>query len=606
MCGFVGLFGSPFAERRATLDRMLPGVAHRGPDGGGVFEEGPLALAHRRLALLDVSDAAAQPMVHPQSGHVLAFNGTLYNYLELRDELAEPSRSSGDTEVLLRLLAERDDSVLARLNGTWAFALWAPATRTLTLSRDRFGVKPLYWRMWNGRLAFASEIAALLALDPGGRRAAPERLASFLVDRRIDHSTGTLFADIQQVAPGTSLRFHADRPTQPRVDRHWSPPGMAEARHDGDPQALLALLDDAVRLRLRADVPIGFLLSGGLDSSAVVASAAGQRPLHAYTLRYDDPDDESRFAAAVAEHCPGVTLSYVEPAEETLEEALRRLVRVQGEPFADGSMLAHYRLMERIAADGHKVVLGGQGGDEALAGYVPTFAKARAADLLLAGRLTAAARALGGTPRALLGAAVHTLPRAPRNHLHRRWAAHRYGDWLGSAWVARCAPRYGAEPGGRLEGYLNAARSSWALPGFLHYEDRNAMVHGLEARAPLLDYRLVEWGLGCPPERLIADGVGKMVLREALSERLPPTVSRRPLKQSLPAPAGRWMRENPELIHQALRIAATRFGMERSDVAARAYDTARRGGGPLPPGKSDLLWRLLTAALWADEFDVSC
>lgn len=606
MCGFVGLFGPPFNERRQAVERMLAEIAHRGPDGEGLFEEEGLMMGHRRLALLDMSEAAAQPMVHPGSGLALAFNGTIYNYLELREGLSEAPRSSGDTEVLLRLLAERGTATLTRLNGIWAFALWDPAARTLTLSRDRFGVKPLYWRVWRGRLAFASEIAPLLALD-ADRRASAEGLASFLVDRRLDHSSETLFEGIHQVAPGSSLRFHIDRPTEPVATRYWSPPTMAEARHDGDPEALLALLDDAVRLRLRADVSIGFLLSGGLDSSAVATSAAARAdaPLRAYTLRYPGPGDESALAAAVAEHSQAIDLHYVEPPEEKLEAALRRLVRLQGEPFADGSMLAHYRLMERVAADGHKVVLGGQGGDEALAGYVPTFAKARAADLLLGGRPSEARRAMGGRWRALLGVVAHLTPVAARNRLYRHHAQRRFGPWLGAEWVGRCAPRYREEgEGGRLESYLFASRFDWTLPGFLHYEDRNAMALGLEARAPFLDYRLVEWGLGCPPSALITDGRGKQVLRRAMRRRLPAAVNDRAMKQSLPAPAARWMAANPELVLAALENLRERLAIDREGRAAAAFRASLEGGPPLPDRRSELLWRLVTAGLWAEEFGV--
>ncbi len=629
MCGFVGIWGPKFAERAELLSNMAKLISHRGPDGCGRWENDNLFLIHYRLALLDTSAAGDQPMQLPfvenGKGPVIAFNGTIYNYLELSETLSALPVSTGDTEVLLRLLAEKGVAALPSLNGTWAFAYFDPREQSLLLCRDRFGIKPLYWRLWGRHLVFASEIPALLDLDTltgqidiGGSRSSGHQddsinskaLSSFLVDRQLDYSTETLFHNIYQLRPGSWVKFRADDFTRVYQQRqYWD---LAPARvtpHRGDADELLELIDDAVNIRLRADVSIGYLLSGGLDSSAVVsaASLALDGKLHAYTLRYPQNNDESEQAHKIAEHCRLQRLETVEPGSQDLEPDLRNLLRVQGEPFADGSMLAHYKLMAAVAASGHRVVLGGQGGDEALAGYIPTFSRARAADCLLQGSLVEARSNVISLVKGGLNALWHTLPARWRSEMYQWRVRNRVGHWLNGSLVALSEPRYQKEHFScRLKDYMCSARNRWTLPGFLHYEDRNAMHHGLEARAPFMDYRLMLWGLSCPDHLLVKNGVGKQILRCALLKRLPESIVRAPLKQSMPAPVQHWMRHNLDLVMSSLEIAEHRLGLENRKTVETRFLSACKGRQPaLAAYQWDLLWRIMIAALWADEFKVS-
>ncbi|MGB0720785.1 MAG: asparagine synthase (glutamine-hydrolyzing) [Gammaproteobacteria bacterium] len=611
MCGFVGILGPRFDGRAQVLRGMLKAIAHRGPDGEGVFEDEYLALGHRRLSIFDPSDAAAQPMVHPDTGQVLAFNGAIYNHVELRAGMDEAPRSSGDTEVLLRQLALHGEQALAGLNGMWAFAFWDPRRRELLLSRDRLGVKPLYWRRWGEHLAFASEPQALLGLEQGRPSMNADAFATFVLDRSIDHSQGTFFDGIGQLPPASVLRLSAGQPGWPVDPRiFWDPARAAAGVRDED--GLLELLDDSVRLRMRSDVSMGFLVSGGLDSSSVLALAARNRrgeDTRAYTLRYSGEADESALATDIVEHVNGmggaVDLSYIEPGDQAPESALTDLIRVQGEPFSDGSMLAHFLLMRALAADGHKVVVGGLGGDEALAGYIGPYSRALASDRLLRGHPVEAARTVGGWGRPLLGCALHLPPPKLRNRLRRALQAALFRGWLRPGVMAHVHDRYRTEgEGARFRAYLIGGLRQWALPGFTHYEDRNAMHFGLEARAPFLDYRIIEWGLSCSPDQLVQGGLGKMALRRALSGLLPDSVLWRRDKQGLHAPAGAWLMASPGLVEEALVGNRSLEHWVDTRRLWADYRRARDGGRAVSPARMDILWRVVTAGLWMREFDV--
>ncbi len=608
MCGFVGLLGPDFPERGSCIRRMLDCIAHRGPDGEGIFENESIALGHRRLAIFDTSDHAAQPMQHRESQQVLAFNGAIYNYPELSRSLKEAPHSSGDTEVLLRLLVEQSETALTQLNGMWAFAHWDPKRQRLLLCRDRLGVKPLYWLHWGQHLAFASEPGALLALDNETPQINPAVMASFLAERSVDHSSDTFFKGIQQLPPGTLLECHADDTKIHLSQRHyWRLPEASATPSSSAP--LIELLDDAVQLRQRSDVPLAYLLSGGLDSSSIVASAAlatpGQ-PLRAYTLSYDDPRDESHYARAVADHLPNVELHSIAPNADDFANYLTTLLRAQGEPFSDGSMLAHYLIMQRIAADGYKVAVGGLGGDEALAGYIGPYSRALAADQIVSGQIRGAWQTVGKQTKSLLSCAVHLPPPQLRNYLRKRLTQHQLCDWIKPDFIAQMVNRYPTqEPDGRLHSYLRAGIQQWALPGFVHYEDRNAMAHGLESRAPFLDYRIIEWGLTRKPEQLIGDGLGKLPLRQAIKNRLPAMVVNRRDKQGLPAPANHWLKAHPQLFRETLMQAKALHQWVDVKRICSDFEQTLQNEKSLPETRSATLWRVFIASAWANEFKVS-
>ncbi|MGB0713439.1 MAG: asparagine synthetase B family protein, partial [Gammaproteobacteria bacterium] len=381
------------------------------------------------------------------------------------------------------------------------------------------------------------------------------------------------------------------------------------------------LLDEAVALRMRSDVSSGYLISGGLDSSSVLASAARaehEEPIRAYTLRYDDERDESAMASAIVDHInrtakgegPGISLDYIEPSGRDLGAALDGLLDIQGEPFADGSMLAHYELMRAVSAEGHKVVVGGLGGDEALAGYIGPCSRALAADQIMAGHWRAATRTVGGGLRGLLSCLPHVPSVSIRNPLRRTVQSRLLRGWLRPGIMGHLHERYPPEgDAGRFHSYLRAGLRQWSLPGFTHYEDRNAMHFGLEARAPLLDFRIVEWGLAQGPEQLIEDGLGKMPLRRCMTGRLPDDVLWYRKKRGLPAPADVWMSENAAWVDEALSEAGVLEEWIDTGAVRRDFASAVGVGKPLSEvlggARTDVLWRIVMAARWSDRFRVS-
>src|SRR4051794_11408291 len=277
MCGIAGALDVR-GGRRESLERLVARMteltAHRGPDGAGLLVDGPAVLGHRRLAILDLSDAGRQPMATPDGAYWITFNGEIYNYLELADELRARGcrfRSTCDTEVLLHAYAEWGEASLERLNGMFAFAIWDRRRRRLFCARDRFGVKPFYYTFADGAFRFASEIKALLVDPAVPRRVNEPRVFDFLVHGLADHTGETMFEGVQQLEPGRSMVVDAD--TGAARTRRWYTPSPAELGPDPI-DAVRERMLDSVALRLRSDVPVGTCLSGGLDSSSVVAIAA--------------------------------------------------------------------------------------------------------------------------------------------------------------------------------------------------------------------------------------------------------------------------------------------------------------------------------------------
>jgi asparagine synthase (glutamine-hydrolysing) len=610
LCGIVALGRPPDTE---TVAQMAEALDHRGPDGSGAFSDDGVAFGFRRLAIIDLSEAGNQPFASNDGALQLLHNGEVYNYRELRGELETRGhrfRSQTDTEVILRAYEEWAERCVEHFNGMWAIALWDGRRRRLFCSRDRFGVKPFYYRLRDGKFEFASELKAFRAA--GSLEPHLPAVRDYVEQGYVDHTDETFFAGIRKLPPAHSLVVDENGL---RLERYWTlEPG--DAPGDDAAEAVRELFLDAVRLRLRSDVPVGTCLSGGIDSSAIVCvvdhllhtEVENTRPVgdrqRTFTAFFEQRGfDERPYAEAVVERTRSQP-HWVTFGSDELVDALPSIVRAQDEPFGSTSIVAQWFVLRAAKQAGLKVMLDGQGADETLAGYHGYFGPFFA-DLLRGGHL----RELGAELRAyrtVHGAGVgRTAVALARPFLPERvrWAA-RGRVKGGAALVHPDLPASAMEAtnghGGYLRRQMHLILTRRGLPELLHYEDRNSMAHSLEARVPFLDVRLVELLFSLGASELIDRGRTKAVLRRALGDLLPPVVRDRVDKLGFVTPESTWLRDG--LGDLAADVFASQAFRERGFVNAAA---ARRRleqhrSGERTAGNE--LWRAVCVELWAREF----
>jgi asparagine synthase (glutamine-hydrolysing) len=598
MCGLCGIVELDRAPARDTVDRWLDGLAHRGPDGRGVFADDGVCLGHLRLAILDLSDAGLQPMA--DGPLQLLHNGEIYNYVELREALRAKGHrfSTGtDSEVILAAYREWGEHCVERFNGMWAFVIWDGERRTLFASRDRLGIKPFYYRLDGARFAFASE-PWVLRQSGANLRA----VRDYLEHGYLDEGDETFFAGVTRLPPAYCLTFG---PGGMRSWRYWQ---LEQTDPPPDPVAAVReTFLDAVRLQLRSDVPVGTCLSGGIDSSSIAVAVAHHGHTHQETVTayFEDAGfDERPFARAVVERT-GAEPHWVSFDARDLVADLPAIVRAQGEPFGSTSICAGWYVMRAARQAGLTVMLDGQGGDEIFAGYRASFGY-RLSDLLRAGRLSDAGTELREFTRThgpRWAAVALATPHIPeRLRLAMRGRARGGSTLVSSDLKAAASMRNGDSAlfPDRLRRQLHLLLTRRGLPELLRYEDRNSMAHSLEARVPLLDHRLVELAFSLPGDELIRNGRTKSVLRRALTDLLPSEVAARRDKLGFVTPEARFM--DGELGDLAGDVFVSQAFRERGFVDARAAADrlARHRRGDLRAGME--LWRALNLELWARSF----
>jgi asparagine synthase (glutamine-hydrolysing) len=622
MCGIAGILGLADQEPDlALLGPMLDSIVHRGPDDEGVAALGPAVLGMRRLSIMDPTPRGHQPMSSPDGRFTIVYNGEIYNFLELADELAAQGRtfsSESDTEVLLAAYAAWGPGCARRLNGIWAFAIWDAQERSLFLCRDRFGVKPLFLARGAGMLGFASEIKALRTLPWVSSRPDAAVASRYLLDGTLARGRRTFFEDVECFPPAYSLLLS---PGSERWDNYWPAPALSTDAsfkpRPGDAdrvEEFKSLLIDSVALQLQSDVAIGSCLSGGMDSSSIVSIAAALRagrllaPGHVHHEREaaaqlaffaqfrEEGIDERPFVDAVVA-ATGVDLRTTTPDTNALLESLPAILRAQDEPFGSTSIVAQHHVMRIAHEAGVKVLLDGQGADELLAGYV-RYGATRVGGALRSRHAVDAARAMAahGPLRATLGYAVLGARRLPPRLNRRRMPA----AWLGGA--ARASHLEIAdppsEPGTLLAKRLWLDVAADNLPDLLRFEDRNSMAYSIEARVPFLDHRLVEASL-LLPDRLKVAGPKerKIVLRRAMTGIVPDEVLARRDKVAFQSPERRWLLEaEPTWRHLATAARAVSAGFVAPAAIPEAIERLRAG-----VGGTSLLWRMLNLEMWLRE-----
>ena len=558
MCGICGVFHyREGVADRALVERQHQVLAHRGPDDWDVWSEGPVALGHRRLSIVDLSPGGHQPMPNEDGSLWVTYNGELYGWPELKAVLAGRGhrfRGNSDTEAVLHLYEEHGDGLLAHLRGMFAFALFDRPRRRLLIARDRLGIKPLYYHDDGRRLAFASELKALV-LDPAvPRELDPRAIADYLTFQYVP-SPGTIWKGVRKLPPGHLLVCD---PGGARIERYWTLPTEPDRGHSEEyyRERLRALLAEAVRLRLVADVPLGAFLSGGLDSSVVVAlmaQAVGE-PIKTFTIGFEEQDfSELAEARRVAAHLK--TDHHELVVRPRALELLPRLVWQMDEPFADASMIPMHYLSE-MARREVTVALSGDGGDEAFAGYATYAWAGRYAAF---DRIPRALRRLAGLPAKLLGpghAAGRRLGRlaldAAGRHLDvmsvfspaelERIVAPTLRESLDGHEPFEAARRHhtsAAGPLGEVPALLALDTMTYMTDDVLTKVDRTSMMHSLEVRVPLLDHKVLEFVARIPFEYKLRGGVAKWILKQSVRDLLPSeTVARR--KQGFGVPLERW------------------------------------------------------------------
>lgn len=645
MCGIAGVIAArPGPEWLTGLGRASQALRHRGPDDEGVLcfpapdgratladraEElrppdgaGPwLALANRRLAIIDPTAAGHQPMASADGRYFLVYNGEIYNYLELRRELeglGRRFRSHSDTEVLLEGFAEWGPAILPRLLGMFAFAVLDTRERRLFLARDPFGIKPLFYHRHPGGLVFASEIRALLEFPGVGRQVEPQRLHDYLLSLGTDHGDGTLFAGVRQLASGHYFQIALDSPDGTEPTAYWrlDLDRRTELSFEQAAERLRDLFLESVRLHLRSDVPLGFALSGGTDSSAIVMAARQLQgkgaELHTFSFVADDPAiNEERYSDAV-NRAAGTVAHKLQMDPTELAQGFDRLTEAQGEPFASPSISAQHRICAIAADVGLKVLLTGQGSDELLAGY-QFYLPARVASAIRRGHWVRAsqliqhARALPGMDsRQLLRATARLLaPPLLRRSIRRLRSAHRPPSWLDAAWFedrdVRPTPPWDGRGRDLMRQQLHHTLVHSHVPALLRYEDRNTMAFSLEGRVPFLTTGLAEFVFSLPDEYIVgADGTSKAVFRAAMRGIVPDLVLDRRDKIGFASPIVDWLAALGPWVETKLKDARAIPGLNSAEIQ-RSW-AAVRATRSLPAAY--VIWRLVSLVTWAERYDV--
>lgn len=631
MCGIVGIL-----ELRPTngnsdrcVQQMTKVIAHRGPDDDGFFSQPPIYFGFRRLAILDLSSAGHQPMTSDDGRYTIVFNGEIYNYIELANELKKLHHvfhSHTDTEVILHAYQQWGAGAVKRFNGMWAMAIWDSAEHTLFCSRDRFGIKPFYYTIADEQFIFGSEIKALITHPAVRRQPNFYRLYDYLTYGYQDHTADTFFDSIQQIPPAHSLTMNSkgEKKIQPYWSLNTQRPVFTE-NPTSFTQGFLDLFRDSINLRLRSDVPIGSCLSGGLDSSSIVCivneilrdsgiSSIGDQQ-KTFSAVYDEKEvDEREYSQAVIDKT-GATQFLIAPKGDDVLRDLDTVLYHQDEPFGSTSIFAQWYVMKRASEAGMKVMLDGQGADELLAGYFGYFGSS-IASLIRQWHIVKALQEVSAWQRNHKSLGTRYL-----YHIMVSVILKLMPRGIGKALIAGAGAdgslfmqpsfihTYGSPPPQITASYRDPLRNELhrvlrvGLPALLHYEDRDSMAWSIEARVPFLDYRLVEYVFALPNEQKINQGMTKVVLREAMKGILPEKVRTRQSKLGFATPEKSWLSGALQpIIRETLRSDSF-AGREifKTDTVRRLADQAmtrtyhRYADSPV-------IWRWVNTELWWRKF----
>lgn len=626
MCGICGIFNrNNNRVNMEDLKRMSDIQAHRGPDDSGYYSDSSIGMGHKRLSIIDLSPSGHQPMSNEDGSLWVVYNGEIYNYVELRrqlEQLGHSFKSSSDTEVILHSYEQWGTMCVAKFNGMWAFGLWDTNKKKLFLSRDRFGVKPLYYYMNDQTIIFASEIKSVLSIKADLRVPNYPYLIYFMRTGLHDDGSETFFKDIKSLEGSHCLEVSLDGS---RLWQYWDyDPVKTKERYDYSDaiKTFLELLTDSVRLRLRSDVPVGTCLSGGLDSSTIVAltTKLKESSVCTFTVTYDDPDCYEENYAREVVSMYGTKAFFARPDETNFFARLPEIIWHMDEPNGSPGLISQRHVMD-IASKEVKVLLDGQGGDELLGGYYGYFAHyledichrftetLNPEYLVRLFREREEIREMTGTNYYPWKRIVKDLPfvnhalKIKRSRVRpTRPIRAPFGDIIDTHLSQRSTP-LSRITNRKFESVLQDALywslTKQSLPALLHYEDRNSMAFSIEARVPYLDYRLVEFCIGLPASMKIRGSVTKYILRKASKDLIPKSIILRKDKKGYTTPCGRWFREQMDALENILFSSnCARRSIFNMDEIGKRLEAHRRRN-------HDYSWeifRWLTTEVWFREF----
>ena len=608
MCGIAGIIKFDSTEvKRTAIDGMLSKIKHRGPDDEAVFLDGNTGFGFVRLSIIDLSPAGNQPMHSADGRYVMVFNGEIYNYIELREELEKEGlifKTKTDSEVLLNAYIKWGEACLDKFNGMWAFAIYDRETRKIFAARDRFGIKPFYYYHTPGEFVFCSEIPPLLPFMNGKPKPDYNIIFNFLVFNRTDQNENTFFESVKKLQHGHCLRIENNTV---KIER-WYNLKEKVKKEKGFKSAteFRACLEDSIKLRLRSDVPVGVCLSGGIDSASIVSVLAKTfqlKDLSTFSAVYKKGEygDETEFINEYKDLVQN--MYYISPSAETLEADLKDFVCTHAEPIPSTSPYAQYKVMQ-LAKGKVVVTIDGQGADEHLAGYHYFFGF-YFKDLFLHFKWFTLIKeiccylkihkSLYGIKTFayfLLPLKLKTRSRVNENKfLKDKFVQERSG----SNSIAKTI--YASES---LEKAL-IDHFEYKLEHLLKWEDRNSMRFSLEARVPFLDYRLVEKSLATVADQKIRGGTTKFILKEAMKDIVPEKIRARMDKVGFGTPQNNWFRK-PEWQKMINAILNSKSFSERNIIEA---ETAKKLYQKHLKGDINIakeIWKWIHLELWFREF----
>lgn len=625
MCGIAGMVCKKGNIDEKLMIEMLDIIKHRGPDDQGIYTFNNLALGHRRLSILDLSPEGKQPMNY-MSRYFITFNGEIYNYIELKEELIKQGylfKTKTDTEIILAAYDYWGNNCVKYFNGMWSFCIYDSIKQLLFCSRDRFGIKPFYYIDNNNYFAFGSEIKQLVLTMKEAPAVNHDVLVSFLVCGALDYSYETMFQDVYQLQGGHNLIYSLEDNTY-KVEKWYELYHVKEKKRSLRENTILFRnkFENSIRLRLRSDVPIGFCLSGGLDSSAIVCMTNYilnkdrlKTDQHTVSSCFDNKQyDEQEYIDAVVDKT-GAICHKIFPNMEEVFKDLDQLIWHMDEPFGSTSIFAQWNVYREAKRQGLTVMLDGQGADEQLAGYT-AFYDLLFQQLLSEGRVLRLLHELKCYERLRAATEVGTmflrvksllahnlLPIKLRELLRNKLRAYTPAslfsdDLLDNRLVMKIKEEYNLKAPRK---YIHSSMH-FGLSSLLHYEDRNSMAYSIEARLPFLDYQLVEAIFSMPLNHKIKDGITKKVMREALKDIMPKKITERYSKLGFVTPEDQWIKDNRNTIREELVRACKRLSpIIEEDRVLGWYDEninkIHRG--------DFTVWRIICAARWADLFNVN-